>query len=198
MECLDDASLHLDFTFVSLVSGHPRPPVVTAPVYRGCPCRDPLGCLRCPGRMASGAERQSLWLRCVSGGGHVMWTFLIHAFYKHIFVFQGVTIFISDGIETKHGFLGTPGTLSNSALSFSDCVQGKFLISACRSARLSRVRSAIIWLNPWKSMHSKEIGSKHFPTDSHPSQHRMSVPRCLFLQARHALEAVNSFVPMLA
>ena len=31
MECLDDASLHLDFTFVSLVSGHPslpRPPEV--------------------------------------------------------------------------------------------------------------------------------------------------------------------------
>ena len=56
LECLDDASLHLDFTFVSLVSGHPRPPVVTAPVYRGCPCRDPLGCLRCPGRTASGAE----------------------------------------------------------------------------------------------------------------------------------------------
>ena len=31
LECLDDASLHLDFTFVSSVSGHPRPPVVTAP-----------------------------------------------------------------------------------------------------------------------------------------------------------------------
>ena len=79
LECLDDASLHLDFTFVSLGSGHPRPPVVTAPVYRGCPCRDPLGCLRCPGRMASGA----LWLRCL-GGGHVMWTLLIHAFDKQI------------------------------------------------------------------------------------------------------------------
>ena len=82
LECLDDASFHLDFTFVSWVSGHPRPPVVMAPVYRGCPCRDPLGCLRCPGKMASGAERQPLWLRCVGGGGHVMWTLLIHAFYK--------------------------------------------------------------------------------------------------------------------
>ena len=83
LECLDDASLHLDFTFVSLVSGHPRPPVVTAPVYCECPCQDPLGCLRCPSRMASEAERQPLWLRCVGGGGHVMWTFLIHAFYQH-------------------------------------------------------------------------------------------------------------------
>ena len=82
LECLDDASFHLDFTFVSLVSGHPRPPVVTAPVCRGCPCQDPLGCLRCPGRMASGAQRQPLWLRSVGGGGHVMWTWLIHAFYK--------------------------------------------------------------------------------------------------------------------
>ena len=53
LECLDDASLHLVFTFVSLVSGHPRPPVVTAPMCRGCPCRDPLGCLRSPGRMVA-------------------------------------------------------------------------------------------------------------------------------------------------
>ena len=60
-----------DFTFVSLVSGHPRPPDVTAPVYCGCPCHDPLGCLRCPSKMASGAERQPLWLRCLCGGGHV-------------------------------------------------------------------------------------------------------------------------------
>ena len=27
-----------------------------------------------------------------------------------IFVFQGMTVFISDSIETKHGFFGTPGT----------------------------------------------------------------------------------------
>ena len=32
----------------------------TGPVYRGCPCRDPLGCYRCPGRMASEAGRQPL------------------------------------------------------------------------------------------------------------------------------------------
>ena len=57
--------------------------VVRAPMYRGCPCRDPLGCFRCLGRMASRAERQPLWLRCIGGGGHVMWTLLIHAFFKH-------------------------------------------------------------------------------------------------------------------
>ena len=85
-------SFHLDFTFVSLVSGHPRPPVVTAPVCRGCPCRDPLGCLRCPGRMASGAQRQPLWLRSVGGGGHVMWTLLIHAFYKQTSSTREVTL----------------------------------------------------------------------------------------------------------
>ena len=68
-ECLVDASLHLEFPFMALVSGHPRPPVVTAPVYRGYPCRDPLGCHRCPSRMASGAERQPLRLRCVGDGG---------------------------------------------------------------------------------------------------------------------------------
>ena len=30
----------LTLPFVALVSGHPRPSVGTAPVYRGCPCRD--------------------------------------------------------------------------------------------------------------------------------------------------------------
>ena len=44
------------------------------------------------GRMGSGAERQPLWLRCVGGGGHVMWTFLIHAFYKHTSSTREVTL----------------------------------------------------------------------------------------------------------
>ena len=29
--------------FLGVWSGHSRPPVVTAPVYRGCPCQNPLG-----------------------------------------------------------------------------------------------------------------------------------------------------------
>ena len=32
----------LTLPFVALVSGHPRPSVVTGPVYRWCPCQDPL------------------------------------------------------------------------------------------------------------------------------------------------------------
>ena len=84
------------------------------------------------------------------------------------------------------------------ALSFSVCVQGKFPISASRSASFSRVRLAIIWLSPWKSVHSKEIGSNHFPTGSHASRHRMSVPKCLFLRARNAVEAVNNLAPRLS
>ena len=47
-------------------------------------------------------------------------------------------------------------------------------------------------------MHSKEFGSKHFPTGSHASQHRISVPRCLFLFARNAVEAVSSVAPTLS
>ena len=62
---------------------HPRPPRCSGQSVPGCPCRDPLGCHRCPGRTASGAERQPLRLCCAGGGGHVMWTLLIHAFYKH-------------------------------------------------------------------------------------------------------------------
>ena len=80
LDCLGDASLHLDLSIVALVSGHPRPQRYQCTV--GVFARDPLGCFRCPGRMASGAERQPLWLRCVGGGGHVMWTLLIHGFLK--------------------------------------------------------------------------------------------------------------------
>ena len=38
---------------------------------------------------------------------------------------------------------------------------------------------------------------KHLPTGSHASKHRMSVPRCLFLYARNAVEAVKSLAPRL-
>ena len=63
------------------------------------------------------------------------------------------------------------------AVSFSVCVQGRFVISASRSARVSRVRLAIICLSLWKSIHSKEDVSKQSSTSFHASQHRMSVPR---------------------
>ena len=64
---------------------------------------------------------------------------------------------------------------------FSVCVRGRLRISSSRSAILTRVRLAMIWQSPWKSMHSKEIGSKYFPTSAHASQHRIGVARCLFL-----------------
>ena len=41
-------------------------------------------------------------------------------------------------------------------------------------------------------MHSKKHWSKHFPTVSHASQQCISVPKCLFLYARNAVEAVKS------
>ena len=41
LESLDDASLHLDCTFVSLVSGHPRPPTLRGPTLRGPTLRGP-------------------------------------------------------------------------------------------------------------------------------------------------------------
>ena len=45
---------------LGVLSGHPRPPVVTAPVHRGSPCRYPLEGDESP-------ERQPLWLCRVSG-----------------------------------------------------------------------------------------------------------------------------------
>ena len=57
---------------------------------------------------------------------------------------------------------------------------------------LSRVRLAIIWLNPRKLVHSKGYLSKHCPTGSHAAQQRTNVPKCLFLQARTAVAAIKS------
>ena len=94
------------------------------------------------------------------------------------------------GLLARHA--RSPSLHFAKALSFFVCVQGRFSICASRSARFHRVRLAVIWLRTWKSVHSKETGSKHFPTGSHALQHRMSVPRCLFLLARNAVEAVNN------
>ena len=56
----------------------------------------------------------------------------------------------------------------------------------------------MIWLSLWKSAQSKEIGSKQFAVGFHTTQQRMSVPICLFLQARNAVEAIKSFAPELS
>ena len=82
------------------------------------------------------------------------------------------------------------------ALSFSVCVQGRVETSASRASRFSRVRLAKIWLSLSKSIHSKESVSKHYSTGSQASQHRLSVPRCRFREARKAVEVTRSFAPM--
>ena len=70
LECLSDASLPLDFTFVSLVSGHPRPPVVKAPSVPWVSLPGPTGVPPMPKQDGIGSRAPTLWLRCVSGGGH--------------------------------------------------------------------------------------------------------------------------------
>ena len=111
--------------------------------------------------------------------------------------FPGMAVFIGNGVEAEHWFLGTPSAKSKSALRqgmFRLC-PGKvsyFRFSFCEILT-QEARNDLA--KPWKSMLSKEIGSKHFPTGSHASQHRISVPRCLFLQARNAVEAFNSLAP---
>ena len=71
-----------------------------------------------------------------------------------IFVFQGMTVFISErALRQGTGFLARqarcPTLHLAGALFFSVCVQGRFVISASRSARFSLVRFAIIWLSHW-------------------------------------------------
>ena len=116
---------------------------------------------------------------------------------------KGWHSFIRDSTERKHGFLVTPGTLSISCIWLKQClfsvrVHGRFVISASRSARFSREKFAIIRLSLWESTHVKENVSKQSSTGFHASQHAMSVPRCLFLQARRAVEAIKSFASMLS
>ena len=73
------------------------------------------------------------------------------------------------------------------------CVQGRLHISAARSVILSRVRLAIIWLSP-RGVNALErgIGRSIFQKVPKAAQQCISVPRCLFLQARNAVEAFSS------
>ena len=85
-----------------------------------------------------------------------------------------------------------------SASSFSVFAQGRFVISASRPARFSRVRFAIIWINLWKSIHSKKDRFKTISNVSMNSQYRTSVQNVHF--CRHVLQvvAIYSFVPILS
>ena len=54
------------FALWAVVVGHPRPPRLPAPpVYRGCPCRDPLGCPPMPSQDGIGSRAPTLvCVRC--------------------------------------------------------------------------------------------------------------------------------------
>ena len=92
--------------------------------------------------------------------------------------FTRMTVNTNDSVETKQTFLDTPSTESKSAFSQRIVFLRLCPSSASRFERFSRVRLAMIWPSPWKSMHSKEVGSKHFRTRSHALHNRISVPRC--------------------
>ena len=62
LECLDDASLHLDFTYVGV--GPPTASRCNGPSVPWVFLPGPTGVPPMPSRMALGAERQPLWFRC--------------------------------------------------------------------------------------------------------------------------------------
>ena len=80
VHCLVHASLRRYFAFWALVWATHGLRVYGAPMYLACHCRDPL---ECPSKMASGAERQPFVVVLHGGGGLVLWTSCIHAFFKH-------------------------------------------------------------------------------------------------------------------
>ena len=105
--------------------------------------------------------------------------------------FPGVAVFISDCIETKHCFFVVhqarcPILHLASSLSFSVCVQGRFINSASRSARFSRVRFAIIWLSLLAINTFKRNRVKTF-SNGHPC-----------FQACNAVEAIINFGPRMS
>ena len=93
-----------------------------------------------------------------------------------VFACQGVTFFISNSTETKHGFFGTPDTQSCPTSSQINV----FLFLWPREIRHLGLTFRKIFTNKyrnnlrplWKSAHSKEIGSKPFAMGFHASQHR--------------------------
>ena len=60
LDCLEYASWHVHFALWALVWATHGLPVVRAPVYRGCPCRDPLGCPPMPRQDGIGSRAPSL------------------------------------------------------------------------------------------------------------------------------------------
>ena len=96
-------------------------------------------------------------------------------------------------------FCGRPTTLTSPAFGqglvfFSVWLLQKKIGSA-RSVMLPRVRLAIIWLRAWNVVHSNVILSKHCPTSSHTSQHRMLALRCRLRYARIAVAATSNWAP---
>ena len=60
LDCLEYASWHVRFALWALVWATHGLPVVRAPVYRGCPCRDPLGCHPMPKQDGIGSRAPTL------------------------------------------------------------------------------------------------------------------------------------------
>ena len=95
LECLDDASLHLDFTYVGV--GPPTASRCNGPSVPWVFLPGPTGVPPMPRHDGTGSRAPTLVvplcrLRCAGGGGHVMWTFLIHVFYKHTSSTREVTL----------------------------------------------------------------------------------------------------------
>ena len=106
---------------------------------------------------------------------------------RFFFVYQRVTVFIGDGVRRESRALVSRCDKRQVQVCtlpkrypFQSVSKGDFQFPLFFLLAFHAVRHAIIWKSPWKSMHSKEFGSKHFTTGSHASQQRMSVPRCMF------------------
>ena len=75
LDSLERASWQMRFALWAVGAGPPTASPLFGPQCTvGVLAGTHWSALRCPGRMASGAERQPLWLCFVGGGGHVMRT----------------------------------------------------------------------------------------------------------------------------
>ena len=105
---------------------------------------------------------------------------------QFVLILHEVTIFISNCVEAEHWFLGAPGAKTEPALR-----QG---IVFFRLRPKKDTYFCLSLCNSFTREARKEHCSKRFPTGSQASQQCISVPRCMFLQARNTVEAFTRTV----
>ena len=120
---------------------------------------------------------------------------------RFVFIFQRVAVFIGDSVEAQIALVSWSARREDQACTsprrclFPSVSKGGYIIffSLCKSFSCETRNNLA---QPMKvNALEGAVGRSFFPTGSHASQQCISVPRCLFLCTRNAVQAVKSFAP---